>query len=98
MNIAQRTLSAIVVFTLILTHILCVYEAIATCGYDDPEARDRALQDALVDLGKKLQAEKDAKKDFKEAEETLAHVKSMCYFYQVMLECEYGFSDTISHR
>ncbi len=30
--------------------------------------------------------------------QTLAHVKSMCYFYQVMLECEYGFSDTISHR
>ena len=54
---AHRTIATIVVLIFILTNILCLYDTIASCGYDDDEMRQRKLNKAMVDLVQKMATE-----------------------------------------
>ena len=53
----HRTIATIVVLIFILTNILCLYDTIASCGYDDDKMRQRKLNKAMVDLAQKRATE-----------------------------------------
>lgn len=78
---ANRTITTIVVFIFILTHILCLYDAIASCGYNDDAIRKQKLNEAMVDLAQKKATEIEREKDYRKAEKALNEFNSNSSFF-----------------
>ena len=81
----NKTITTIVVFIFILTNILCLYEAMASCGVNDDEERNEKIIDAKIEVMKREIIEQERFRDYDEAREEREEFESNSNFFDEIL-------------